>query len=247
MNDAQLLRYSRQIMLPMVDIKGQQWIIDSSVLIIGMGGLGSPAAMYLAAAGVGRLVVVDFDHVEIHNLQRQIVHSTADVGRPKVESARETLVGLNPEVQIETVDHALEGDELMEAVGSVDVVVDACDNFTSRFALNEACVRTGTPLVSAAAIRMEAQITVFQPALEGSPCYRCLYRDEEEEAERCANTGVLAPLLGIIGSMQALEALKLIVGTGEPLTGRLLLLDALTMEWRTLKLKRDPSCPVCSS
>jgi adenylyltransferase/sulfurtransferase len=202
--------------------------------------------MYLAAAGVGNLVVVDDDEVDLSNLQRQIIHTTADVGRPKVDSARDALLALNPELTITTVEARLEGALLRELVDEADVVVDACDNFATRFAINEACFASGTPLVSGAAIRLEGQVAVFDPRVDASPCYRCLYRDEGELAETCTQSGVFTPVVGIIGSLQATEALKLLVGLGEALTGRLLLLDAETMQIRTIRLPRDPKCPVCA-
>ncbi len=244
MNDQQLLRYSRQIMLPAIDIEGQERLLASRVLIIGLGGLGSPVAMYLAAAGVGTLVLVDFDRVDLSNLQRQIAHTNGRVGQPKVASAKETLQALNPECRIETIDQMLEGKALAAEVAKADLVIDCCDNFATRFAINATCVVARTPLVSGAAIRMEGQVSVFsgQP---GGPCYRCLYHDEGSEDETCSENGVLAPLVGIIGSVQATEAIKVLTGAGETLIGRLLVLDALQMEWRTLKLKADPDCPVC--
>jgi adenylyltransferase/sulfurtransferase len=244
MNDEQLLRYSRQIMLPAIGIEGQERLAAARALIIGLGGLGSPVAMYLAAAGVGTLVLVDFDQVDLTNLQRQIIHSTPRIGTPKVDSARQTLQALNPETQILTIDQALEGEALSEQVAQADVVIDGSDNFTTRFTVNAACRARRTPLVSGAAIRMEGQVSVFtgQP---GTPCYHCLYPGEGQLDESCSANGVLAPLVGVIGSIQAIEAIKLLTGAGEPLTGRLLLFDALQMEWRTVKLKADPACPVC--
>ena len=246
LQDEQLLRYSRQIMLPQVDAAGQMRLLESTVLVVGLGGLGAPVAMYLAAAGVGNLVVVDDDEVDLSNLQRQIIHTTADVGRPKVDSARDALLALNPELTITTVEARLEGALLRELVDEADVVVDACDNFATRFSINEACFASGTPLVSGAAIRLEGQVAVFDPRVDASPCCRCLYRDEGELAETCTQSGVFTPVVGIIGSLQATEALKLLVGLGEALTGRLLLLDAETMQIRTIRLPRDPKCPVCA-
>ncbi len=246
LEDEQLLRYSRQIMLPQVDAAGQMRLLESTVLVVGLGGLGAPVAMYLAAAGVGNLVVVDDDEVDLSNLQRQIIHTTADVGRPKVDSARDALLALNPELTITTVEARLEGALLRELVDEADVVVDACDNFATRFAINEACFASGTPLVSGAAIRLEGQVAVFDPRVDASPCYRCLYRDEGELTETCTQSGVFTPVVGIIGSLQATEALKLLLGLGEALTGRLLLLDAETMQIRTIRLPRDPKCPVCA-
>ncbi len=247
MNDEQLLRYSRQIMLPQVGIEGQQKLLDSRALIIGMGGLGSPAAMYLAAAGVGTLVLVDFDEVDLSNLQRQIVHTSADIGRPKVESARDTLLSLNPSIEIIAMAHKLEGEALQRELELADVVVDASDNFATRFMLNDACIKARVPLVSGAAIRMEGQVTVFHNEHEEGPCYRCLYRDEGELAQTCSENGVLAPVVGVIGTVQATEALKVLLGIGDTLGGRLLLLDAMTMEWRSLKLNKDIACPSCGA
>lgn len=246
MNDEQLLRYSRQIMLPQVDITGQQKLMQSKVLIIGLGGLGSPVAMYLASAGVGHLTLCDHDRVDLSNLQRQIVHSTPNLGESKVQSAAQNLHALNPEVQLELIDHQLQGEELRQHIANADVVVDASDNFRTRFQLNDACVKGKKPLVSGAAIRLEGQISVFHNENPASPCYRCLYKDEDDFTETCSESGVLAPVVGIIGTVQATETLKVLLGIGQTLMGRLLLLDALTMEWRTIKLRKDPQCPVCS-
>ena len=247
MNDDDLLRYSRQLMLPQLDWDGQQRLLQSHALIIGMGGLGSPVAMYLAAAGVGRLTLVDDDQVDLSNLQRQILHGTADMGRAKVESARDALLRLNPGIDIETRNTRLEGEALLEQIRRVDVVIDASDNFATRFALNDACVQAKTPLVSGAAIRFEGQVTVFDPRQDDSPCYRCLYRDEGELGQTCSENGVLAPVVGVIGSIQATEALKVLAGIGHPLVGRLLIWDALEMEWRNMRLRKDPACPVCGT
>jgi len=247
MDDRELLRYSRQILLSDIDVEGQERLLASSVLVIGLGGLGSPVAMYLAAAGVGRLVLVDHDQVELSNLQRQIVHATADIKRPKVESARDRLHALNPHTRIETVAARLEVADFDQLMPSVDVVVDATDNFASRFAINSACVRHAKPLVSGAAIRFEGQVTVFHPGSADSPCYRCLYPDQGGVGETCAQNGVVAPLLGIIGSVQAMETLKVLLGIGRDLTGRLLLLDALAMEWHSMRFRRDPRCPECAA
>ncbi|MCU7881527.1 MAG: molybdopterin-synthase adenylyltransferase MoeB [Candidatus Thiodiazotropha sp. (ex Lucinoma aequizonata)] len=246
MNDDQLLRYNRQIMLPSIGIEGQQKLLDARVLIIGLGGLGSPAAMYLAAAGVGTLVLVDFDQVDLTNLQRQIVHTMERIGQLKVESARESLLALNPECKIETISNQLNEVQLVTQVKQADLVLDSTDNFATRFAINKACYTHQTPLVSGAAIRMEGQVSVFtgQP---GGPCYLCLYPDEGEMDETCSANGVLAPLVGVIGSIQAIEAIKQLTGAGKTLSGRLLLMDALQMEWRTLRLISDPVCPICSS
>jgi len=246
MNDEQLLRYSRQIMLPQVDVIGQQKLLQSRVLIIGMGGLGSPAAMYLAGAGVGHLTLCDHDHVELSNLQRQIIHTTDDLGTSKVQSAAQTLHALNPDVELQLIDHKLQGQELEHQIQNADVVVDGSDNFATRFQLNDACVRLRKPLVSGAAIRLEGQVSVFHNDNPLSPCYRCLYKDEDEFPQTCSETGVLAPVVGIIGTIQAMETLKILLNLGETLMGRLMLLDALSMEWRTIKLRKDPKCPICS-
>jgi adenylyltransferase/sulfurtransferase len=246
MNDQQLLRYSRQIMLPKFGIEGQQKLLQSRVLILGMGGLGSPVAMYLAAAGVGELILVDDDEVDLSNLQRQIIHRTDTIGLTKVDSAQQTLKALNPDCNIQSYTTRLDTEQLKQQVEHADVVIDATDNFETRFNLNEACVKTQTPLVSGAAIRMEGQVSVFLNNQQGSPCYRCLYTDEGELDQSCSENGVMAPLVGIIGSIQALEAIKVLTSLGEVLDGRLLILDAMTMEWRSLRLKKDPKCPVCS-
>ncbi len=244
MNDEELLQYSRQIMLPQIDLAGQQRLLDSRALIIGLGGLGAPVALYLAAAGVGELVLVDFDTVDLTNLQRQIVHSHEAIGTPKVRSAQATLARINPRCRVRPIAEKLEGETLERAVAEADVVLDCSDNFATRFAINRACVRQGKPLVSGSAIRWEGQVAVFNDRPD-APCYHCLYGDSGELDASCAANGILAPVVGIIGSIQATEAIKLLTGAGEPLSGRLLLLDALTMELRTLKLRPDPGCPVC--
>lgn len=246
MTPEQESRYSRHMLLAQIGREGQQKLLAARVLIVGMGGLGSPVAMYLAASGVGHLVLTDFDVVELSNLQRQIIHHTHDVGENKVESARAAINDLNPDVQVTAMAWVLEDEELAREIRAADVVVDACDNFESRFDLNAMCWQLGTPLVSAAAMRMDGQVSVFDPRQSASPCYRCLYSNDSAEGEACSQVGVLAPLLGIIGSIQATEAMKLIVGMGTTLVGRVLVLDALDMEWRTLKLRKDPECPVCS-
>ena len=247
MKDDQLLRYSRQIMLPQVDIVGQQAFLDSHVVIVGVGGLGSPAAMYLAAAGVGSLTLVDDDVVELSNLQRQLAHAESDLGKSKAESAAATLRGINSEVEVQVVNRRVGAAELGQLVSSADVVLDATDNFDTRFAINRACLAAGVPLVSGAAIRLEGQVAVFDSRLSTSPCYECLYKGGEGGDLTCADNGVLAPVVGIVGAMQALEALKLIAGFGEPLIGRLLLLDASTLQWREMKLRRDPNCAACGT
>ena len=247
MNDDELLRYSRQILLPQVDIEGQQKILDACCLIIGMGGLGAPAAMYLAAAGVGQLIVADGDRVDLSNLQRQVIHTTPDIGKHKVESAEYALKQLNPAVTVTPINRRLEGKLLEDTVNRSDLVLDCSDNFTTRFAVNRACVKTRTPLVSGAAIRFEGQVAVFDPRNSTSPCYNCLYDNIDELAESCSQSGVIAPITGIIGSIQALEAVKLITGSGPTLCGRLLLVDAQLMEWNTINLPKNPSCPTCST
>lgn len=246
MNDNQLLRYSRQIMLPQIDIEGQQKLLAANILIVGTGGLGSPAAIYLAAAGVGNITIYDNDIVDLSNLQRQIAHHTPDIGTDKVISTRQTLNKLNPDVQIKAVKQRLGGEQLELEVMQADVVLDCSDNFSTRFAINKACVKHKTPLVSGAAIRFEGQVTVFTPGKNNSPCYNCLYNNDGEELQNCATNGVIAPITGIVGSIQALEAMKLVINIGDTLTGRLLLLDGLTMEWNTMKLRKNPTCPTCS-
>ncbi|KHD08075.1 molybdopterin-synthase adenylyltransferase [Candidatus Thiomargarita nelsonii] len=245
MDDAQLLRYSRQILLPQVGIEGQERLLNAKVLIIGMGGLGSPAAMYLAAAGIGHLRLCDFDVVDLSNLQRQIIHNTHEIGKPKVESARETLLALNPLIEVTPLYQQLDDEALAEEVANVDVVLDCSDNLPTRFAINQACVNTKTPLVSGAAIRMEGQISVFRGYLPDSPCYRCLYPSNDDINETCSQTGILAPIVGIIGSLQALEAMKVIMDVGDTLNGELLLIDALNMEFNRVKLVKNKGCPVC--
>jgi len=247
MEDEQLLRYSRQIMLPQVDFDGQMRLIDARVLIVGLGGLGAPVAMYLAAAGVGEIVLVDDDVVELSNLQRQIIHTTEDIGRNKVDSARDCLLALNPDVKVTALAERLDAERLTALISGIDVVVDGCDNFTTRFAINEVCYKAGVPLVSGAAIRLEGQVTVFDSRDETSPCYRCIYRNNDELGETCTQSGVFTPVVGIIGSLQANEVMKLLTGIGKTLTGRLLLIDAETLEIRTISVPRNPACPVCGT
>ncbi len=244
MDDDALLRYSRQILLPELSVEGQQRLLDARALIIGLGGLGSPVAMYLGAAGVGTLQLADDDEVDLSNLQRQVIHTTERIGMSKAESAAHTLNSLNPSTRVLPGKQRLTGDALHAAVAAADVVLDCSDNFDTRFAVNAACRSTRTPLVSGAAIRWDAQISVFS-GRAGEPCYRCLYTEDGEQDLRCSENGVIAPLVGIIGAMQALEAIKLIAGIGESLAGRLLILDALRMQWRELRLRPDPNCPVC--
>lgn len=245
MNEEQLERYSRHRLLGPIGDEGQQRLLDAHVFVLGAGGLGSPAAMYLAASGVGHITIADFDHVDLSNLQRQLLHRTADVGDDKVASAERTLHALNPGIEVTPLNWAPEDEELLALIASADVVVDASDNFETRFALNRGCVAHATPLVSAAAVRFEGQISVFDPRDLASPCYRCLYDDASVGGEACSQVGVLAPLLGVMGSVQAAETVKLITGAGEPLVGRVVMFDALSMEWRSLTLRRDPACPVC--
>jgi adenylyltransferase/sulfurtransferase len=242
MDDKQLLRYSRHILLPQIDVRGQDKLLASRVLIVGLGGLGSPVAMYLAASGVGHLVLVDHDRVDLTNLQRQIVHATERVGQDKAASAAQGLAALNPDVRVTAIDQKLEGDALEDQVRLADAVVDATDNFASRFAINEACARAGKTLISGAVVRFEGQVAVFPP---GGPCYRCLYTEGGGPDEACATLGVLAPAAGVIGSVQAVETIKVLLNIGQTLAGRLLLFDALAMEWHEVKLRKDPLCPVC--
>jgi adenylyltransferase/sulfurtransferase len=245
MNQEQLTRYGRHIQLPEIGLEGQRRIAASRVLIIGLGGLGSPAAMYLGASGVGRLILADFDRVELSNLQRQIIHATPDIGRHKVDSARDRICALNPDVTVDALPWAPDGAELNELVAAADVVLDASDNFATRFEINAACVRTRTPLVWAAAVRLEAQLGVVEPSRATGPCYQCLYPDAPDDGEPCDQVGVLAPLLGIIGSLQAMEALKILVGMDSSLSGRVLLIDGRTLECRRVRLRKDPACPAC--
>lgn len=245
LNDQELLRYSRQILLRQIDIEGQLRLKQGRVLIVGLGGLGSPVALYLAAAGVGELHLADFDQVDLTNLQRQIIHDSHSLGVAKVDSAIARLTALNPEVRLVAHRAALDADSLAAAVAAVDVVVDCCDNFATREAVNAACVSAGTLLVSGAAIRLEGQLAVFDPRRADSPCYHCLYGHGSEAELTCSEAGVIGPLVGLVGSLQALEALKLLAGFGEPLIGRLLLIDALGSRFRELKVRRDPACAVC--
>lgn len=247
LSDDELLRYSRQILLKQIDIDGQLKLKQSRVLIVGLGGLGSPVALYLSAAGVGELHLADFDTVDATNLHRQILHDTTSVGRTKVDSAIERIEALNPLVKVVSLRTALGADSLGPAVAAVDLVLDCTDNFAIREAVNGACVAAGKPLVSGAAIRLEGQLSVFDPRVASSPCYHCLYGHGSEAELTCSEAGVAGPLVGLVGSLQALEALKLLAGFGEPLVGRLLLIDALTSRFRELKVKRDPACAVCGT
>jgi adenylyltransferase/sulfurtransferase len=248
MDDEELLRYSRHILLPELGIEAQERFVAAHALVIGAGGLGTPAAQFLAAAGVGTITLCDPDSVDLTNLQRQILFATADVGTPKVAAAKARLGAINPQVRVETIAARVGPDELAPLVQAADVVLDCSDNFMTRHAVNRACVAARRPLVSGAAIRFDGQIAVFDPRDPENPCYHCLFGEGEElEETRCAIMGVFAPLTGIVGATQAAEALKLIAGIGESLAGRLLLLDAQTMRWRELRVTRDPECPVCGS
>lgn len=245
MNDDQLLRYSRQIMLPDMDVEGQEKLLAGHAAIVGLGGLGSPAALYLAGAGIGQLTLVDFDDVDVSNLQRQIVHRQASIGQAKVDSAKETLLALNPELHVNTVRKVLDEAGLLQLARSVDVILDATDNFLVRQMLNDACIAARTPWVSAAAIRFEAQITTFDPRRADSPCYRCLYPDTDGTDQTCSENGVISPLVGVLGAFEALEVIKLMTGVGETLVGRIQYFDAKYSEWREFKLRRVANCPAC--
>ncbi|WP_104202019.1 HesA/MoeB/ThiF family protein [Billgrantia saliphila] len=247
MNDEALLRYSRQIMLEAIDIEGQERLLASRALVVGAGGLGSPVALYLAAAGVGHLTLADADEVELSNLQRQVAHGMSDLGRNKAASAREAALALNPGCDIRVVEEHLTDEALDAAVGQVDLVLDCTDRFASRYGINAACRRAGVPLVSGAAIRFSGQLAVFDPRDANSPCYACLYPPGEggDDELRCAESGVVAPLVGLIGSFQALEAVKLLSGAGTPHRG-LSTFDGLSGQWRHYQVPRDPACPVCA-
>ncbi len=245
LNDDELLRYSRQLLLPGFDVEGQLALKRARVLVVGAGGLGCPVALYLGAAGVGELVLADDDRVEVPNLQRQVAFDQAAVGERKAEALAIRVRAINPEIMVNTLVERLEGDALAGAVAGATVVVDCTDNFDTRFALNRACVDTKVPLVSGAAIRGEGQISVFDPRDDRSPCYHCLYPEQGNEDLTCSEAGVIGPLVGMIGTTQAMEAIKIISGKGRTLVGRLLILDAWQMEWREMKLARDPQCPVC--
>ena len=248
MNDNQLLRYSRHILLPQISYEGQDKLVHSHALVVGAGGLGSPVALYLAASGVGTLTICDFDVVDLTNLQRQIIHTTPSVGINKAVSAQQSIYEINPEIIVKTIQQKSTEDNFAALVAQVDVVIDCSDNFATRYTLNRLCVKLKKPLVSGAALGFEGQVTVYDMRSETSPCYHCLFPDNGEDTDlRCATNGVFAPLVGMIGTIQAAEALKLLMGIGESLQGRLLLLDALAMEWRTIKLSKDPACIVCSA
>jgi molybdopterin-synthase adenylyltransferase len=244
MTDEQLLRYSRQIMLPQLDVAGQERLLAATVLVVGLGGLGSPVALYLAAAGVGRLRLADHDVVDVSNLQRQILHTRATVGHPKTASAAGTLQRLNADTALELLPERLNADNLDRAITGADLVVDCTDNFAVRYLINDRCFELGVPLVSGAAIGFEGQVAVFDPRAPGAPCYRCLYPEGADAQLNCAENGVAAPLVGAIGTLQAMEALKLVTGIGTPFTGHVLYFDALAGEWHKLRLPRNPHCPI---
>jgi molybdopterin/thiamine biosynthesis adenylyltransferase len=246
MNDQQLLRYSRHILLPEIGVEGQQRLLNAHVLIVGAGGLGSPAAMFLAASGVGTLTICDGDMVDLTNLQRQLLHRTSSIGMPKAESASATLAEVNPEVRVIALNERADEARLLELAAQADVVLDCSDNFATRYTINRICKKVCLPLVSGAATRFDGQVTVFDLRRTDSPCYNCLYPEHAESEEtRCAVMGVFAPLVGVIGSLQAAEALKLLLDMGELLCGKLLLMDVLNMDLRTVKLSQDAACPVC--
>lgn len=246
MTDDQLLRYSRHILLDEIGIEGQERVLASHALIIGAGGLGSPAALYLASAGVGHITLVDDDVVDLTNLQRQIAHTTARVGMPKVESAAQAMADINPETRVTALKMRVDAASLQPLVQTASVVLDCSDNYATRHAVNAACVRHGRPLVAGAVIRFDGQITVADPRSAQSPCYACIFPPAADfEEERCSTLGVFAPLVGVVGAMQAAEALKLIVGIGPSLAGRLLMLDGRSMDWSTMRVQRAPECAVC--
>jgi molybdopterin/thiamine biosynthesis adenylyltransferase len=246
MTDDQLLRYSRHILLDELGVEGQQRFLEAHVLVIGAGGLGSPVALYLGTAGVGRITLVDHDTVDVTNLQRQIAHNLSRVGQPKAQSARDTIAAINPDVQVQPLVERADAKRLDQLVADADVVLDCSDNFTTRQAVNAACVQHKKPLVAGAAIGFDGQISVYDPRDAASPCYACVFPPEATfEEVRCATMGVFAPLVGIIGSMQAAEAMKLIAGVGSSLAGRLQMLDARTMEWTEIRVARQPHCDVC--
>ena len=244
MNDQDLLRYSRQIMLPQIGSEGQESLLNSTMLLIGMGGLGSPSAMYLAASGVGHLIIADFDQVELSNLQRQIVHHTDDIGKDKVDSAKAKMVAINPNIKVTTIKD-LNENNLNSWISEVDVVLDGTDNFDTRFKVNKACVEAKKPLVSAAVIRFEGQLSVFKGYEKHQPCYQCLYSVEGNSDENCVENGILAPVAGVMGSLQALQAIKVVLNLGEQLVGKLMMIDALDLTFRSVKINKDSDCKIC--
>lgn len=243
MKDEELLFYSRQIMLPQIDFDGQQKLINAKVLIIGVGGLGSPSSLYLTAAGIGNIVLADFDKVEISNLQRQIVHTYEDIGKYKVDSAKELLSSINPNINISTHKN-IDDSKLALLIEEVDVVLDGTDNFRSRFLINELCVKFKKPLISAAVIRFEGQISVFKGYEKNKPCYNCLY-SESDEIQNCTNNGILSPVAGILGTMQALQTIKVLLNIGDQLSQELMLVDALNLQFRKVKIEKDKKCKIC--
>ncbi len=248
MDDRQLLRYSRHILLDEVGIEGQERVLGARVLIVGAGGLGSPAALYLAASGAGRITLVDDDEVDLTNLQRQVMHTTARIGQAKVESGREALMQINPEIEVVALRERVAGERLLELVAGSDVVLDCSDNFATRHAVNRASVAARVPLVAGAVIRFDGQVSVFDVRDPASPCYACLFPgDSRFEDAACSTMGVFAPLVGVIGAVQAAEALKLLAGCGQPLVGRLLMLDGRAMEWTAMQVGRNPACPICAA
>ena len=245
LSDKELLRYSRQIMLPQIDVAGQQILLSSHVILFGLGGIGSPVAMYLVASGIGKLTLIDPDTVDSSNLQRQIIYRSGDVGEVKVNAAYKTLAALNSQAAVRTINAELTGDELKKEVAKADLVLDATDNFNARFAINNACAKTGTPLVIGAAIRFEGQVMVFTMR-DTSACYQCLYPDLKDLEESCTQTGILGSVAGLVGCIQATEAIKLLLDTGQTLANKILLIDALNMEWQSVKINKDPECSICA-
>ena len=247
MDDKQLLRFSRHILLPEIGIDGQERVLNAHALVIGAGGLGAPVSMYLVASGIGKITIADGDTVDLTNLQRQIIHATPDIGKKKVLSAKESLEALNPNTLVNLMDKKLNGYELSKAVSIADIVLDCSDNFETRHQVNKACVQFKKPLVSGAAIRFEGQISVFDQSKPNSPCYECLYpADSDFEETKCAELGVLSPLVGLVGTIQAIEALKILMKIGDPMVGKLLLINGLSAEWKVLKLPKDPACATCN-
>ena len=246
MNDQELLRYSRQIMLPQVGIEGQQCLLNSTMLSIGIGGLGSPSALYLAAAGVGHIIIADFDKVELSNLQRQVAHHTQDIGQYKVDSAQDKMLAINPNIKVTTLKNLSE-ENLNTWVSKADIVLDGTDNFETRFKINAACVQEKVALVSAAVIRFEGQLSVFKGYEPDQPCYQCLYPKEGEDNENCSENGILAPVAGVMGTMQALQAIKVVLNLSDQLIGKLMIMDALNLDFRTIKISKDARCSVCSA
>ncbi|MGO1502465.1 MAG: molybdopterin-synthase adenylyltransferase MoeB [Marinobacter sp.] len=247
LSDEELLRFSRHILMPRFDIAGQDALKSARVVVVGSGGLGCPVALYLGAAGVGHLTLIDDDVIELANLQRQIAFETAQIGEPKAETLAARVRSINPGVSVSVVNRRLDQDDFASEVASASLALDCSDNFATRFALNRACVTAGVPLISGAAIRGEGQLSVYDSRQPDSPCYHCLYPEQGNEDLTCSEAGVIAPLVGMIGSVQAMEAIKVISGVGRPLVGRLLILDAWEMQWREMKLTKDPDCPVCGS